>query len=175
MSHFPLLVSLSCAALVMNITAAFGEWDIQTRQSEMTDKVEVFLSTDSIIEIPNNFNIGTVRPTLWVRCADNKTAILVDWHRYITTGGLDNEQAVRYRIDDKPARTATWGMSTNFEATGLWRGGTSIPIVRQMLSAKQMIIETTPYGDNAVQARFDISNLEKYIEHVANACGWNPK
>jgi len=148
-------------------------WTVVTQSNKMTDKIDVYLAVQSDTDIPNIVNLGTVTPTLIIRCVDDQTALGVNWGRYITTGGLDNEQPVRYRIDSKPAQDANWSISTNFQTTGLW--GVAIPLILKLVAAHRFIIETTPFDSNPVQATFNITGLARVIGQVAKACGWSSR
>lgn len=150
----------------------FGEWRRIEQQSEMTDFMDLYFRVDAENTIPDMFGARNIRPTLWVRCMENRTAIMVDWRRFITSGGIYNQHPVRYRIDDRQAVTTNWAMSTDYEATGLWRGN-GIPMLRQMRGATTFIIETTPHGDSTVRARFNIVGIDAVAADIANRCSWS--
>ncbi len=149
----------------------YGAWRRSESQSEMTDFMNLFFRVDAENTIPDLIGISVVRPTLWIRCVEDRTAILVNWRRYISTNILNNLHAVRYRIDDTQAVTTNWELSTNYESTGRWRGN-GIPLLRQMRGATRFIIETTPHSSNTVRARFDITGFDTIAAEVAERCSW---
>lgn len=150
----------------------YGEWMRSERQSEMTDFMGLFFSLQSENTIPDSIGRDRLRPMLMIRCLENRTALLVNWGRFITTGNIYDQHSVRYRVDDREPVTAAWRMSTSYEATGLWRGS-AIPLLRQMRGATRFIVETTPHGENAVLARFNVTGFDAVVSEVAERCSWS--
>ena len=148
------------------------DWRISTNVSEMDDSKAVYLRVDSRVEIPDTLGFGSTRPELWIRCLENQTSVFVNWARYISTGGFDSDQTIRYRIDDQEPQTMQWDISTNFEATGLWSGGRAIPFIRKLIPATRLLVEVTPYGENTVLAEFPLSGLSDHIGELQTACNW---
>jgi type VI secretion system protein VasI len=62
--------------------------------------------------------------------------------------------------------------STNNRSLGLWSGGRSIPVIKQMFGKKQMIARMRPFNENAFTVTFNISGLEEASKPLRNACGW---
>ncbi|MGL4962899.1 MAG: type VI secretion system-associated protein TagO [Inquilinus sp.] len=121
--------------------------------------------------ISDSTGLKSVKPSLVARCDDNETDVFVNWNRYVTTGGIDNDQTVTYRIDDKRAIRSDWSMSTDFEATF---SRNAIPLLRNMKGAKRIQFATIPYGDGEVRASFDITGIDAVIADVSKRCGWKP-
>src|SRR5215475_14377917 len=165
--------ALAIASTLVCTSAIADSWSVSFDKSAMDDSQSVFLVTESVNPVPGTLEVNTVTPTLTIRCHENKTALYVNWQRYVTTGGIYSEEQVRYRIDDAPPKTATWNLSTDFEATGLWSGGSSIALIRQLIKAKRFLIEVTPYGSNTIRAEFDITGLDERIGDVQKACNWS--
>jgi type VI secretion system protein VasI len=161
------------AGIVASHRALADSWQSQREVSAMDDSPTVALWTSSTNAVANGLGLETVSPDLVIVCKENKTSLYVDWKMYITTGGLDNDQPVRYRVDEDTAKTESWDMSTNFEATGLWSGGRSIPLIKRLVTAKLMIVETTPYGRNTERVSFDVEGLADHIDEIKKACHWN--
>jgi len=142
-------------------------------KSTMSDTDNVTLHLKSASPIEDQLGLTQIWPVLVISCRENKTALYINWARFVETGGVDGTTTVRFRIDQTKAQTASWNISTNFEATGLWSGGRSIPLIRRLINAKQFIVETTPYGSNTVTAKFNIEGLDGYIPFVQKECHWN--
>jgi hypothetical protein len=62
--------------------------------------------------------------------------------------------------------------ATNNEAVGFWNGGQSIPLIKQMLGADELVARITPYGENTREVVFPIAGLEFFIDPVRENCGW---
>lgn len=148
-------------------------WNVSEEVSPMDDSRNVYLSTRSNEAVPGRYGRSTVRPTLYVRCVENTTALVLhmDGHHmasseYHTWGHVD------MRIDDGKAFTKSMRQSTNNRSLGLWSGGTSIPVIRQMFGADQLIVRATPYSESPITMTFDISGLEEEITPLREACHW---
>jgi type VI secretion system protein VasI len=76
------------------------------------------------------------------------------------------------RIDDEPAETSQWDISTNYEAVGRWRGASAIPLIKRMLRKGRLIARITPYGENPETVVFDIRGLEEAVKPLRDACSW---
>jgi len=163
-----LVVTISGPALAQD----YGNWRKSERTSEMDDFKNVYFSVRADEDIPRSHGMGTVRPTLLIRCMENRTTIYVNWGRYITTGGVYINHQVRYRIDDRDPVQANWSISTNFESTGEWRGR-GISLLRSMKGATRFLVETTPYGENSVLASFDVTGFDAAAAEVAERCHWS--
>lgn len=162
---------------------ADSNWSLMTGKDELTGQESVGVKTDSLIQIPLADGSTSVRPSLVIRCKSGQTTFLVDWWRFIsngdefTSGDLTVQMhIVKYRIDDGPISEETWIMSTDFQATIAWYGSPSPQdLVLRLLRAHQIVFETLPFGDNPVQAKFNVDGLDKVIGKVASACQWSNK
>src|SRR5688572_4119022 len=164
-SYFATVVG---AAILLTVApASFAiAWEMYRSKSAMTDTDDVQLRVKSSSSVEDQLGLGSVTPVLVIACIENRTRLYVDWHRYITTGGLEGTHSVRYRVDQDKAKTVNWSLSTDFEATGLWSGGQSIPLIKRLITAKQLVVETTPYGSNTVRATFVVAGLDRFIPFV---------
>lgn len=145
----------------------YPHWNLNVGASQMDDSRTVVLHTPAQNRISGRYG-STVHPQLFLRCSENTTSLYVNWDMYIST----QNQNLRYRIGEASPRNQTWGIATNHEATGLWSGGQSIPVIQRMLGEDRMLIEVTPYGENSVTAEFNISGLNELIEPLRDACNW---
>jgi type VI secretion system protein VasI len=142
-----------------------GAWRAQTEKSPVDDSTNVYLSLQSNDTIPGQFG-GTVQPELYVRCKEHKTEIYVAWEVYL---GIDSTD-VLHRLDDRPARTLDWGISTDHKAT--FYPGNDTAFARELIKYERLLLRVTPYGESPVTATFTLSGLENAIEDLRDACGW---
>jgi type VI secretion system protein VasI len=143
-----------------------GLWRVSESKSAMDDSPLILLMLDSENTVEAGFDSRQVRPSLTIRCRENKTDVLIDWDQF-----LDTEIAyVRYRMGSAGAQEELWGVSTdNREAAFADR---PIPFIRSLLTADRLLVETLPHLRNLAQAQFDIRGLSNVIERVQKACNW---
>lgn len=140
------------------------QWRTSTNRSKMDDSLGATISVDAKNHISGRFG-ESILPTLTIVCAEGKTDLYINWGVYL---GLE-ETAVRYRIDSEKSITSNWILSTDNEATF---SRTPIALIRRMVGKTTMIAETTPYGENTVEATFHISGLETPLQTVKKYCHW---
>jgi hypothetical protein len=145
------------------------QWRESVDKSPMDDSPIVTLWVGADEPMSDAYG-GSTTPTLVVRCRENSTSIFVNFDQYITTGDVDDEHQIRYRLDSKPPVSAYWGVSTDFEALGVWEG--AVRLVQEVAGAKRLILQTIPYGRSSVTVSFDVSGLEKRLPPLAKACNW---
>ena len=148
-------------------------WQVSEEVSAMDDSKSVYLYTRSNEPIPGRYGRSIARPTLTVRCVENTTSLILnmDGHfmassEYHTWGHVD------LRIDDGQAFTKSMRESTNNRSLGLWNGGNSIPVIKQMFGADQLTIRATPHSESPMTMTFDITGLEDEIAPLREACHW---
>ncbi|MGP9679943.1 type VI secretion system-associated protein TagO [Halomonas sp. AOP27-A1-41] len=153
--------------------APVSPWRVSEEISPMDDSKNVYLSTRSNETIPGRYGRSTARPTLYVRCVENTTALVLhmDGH-HMASSEYHNWGHVEMRIDDGRAFTKSMRQSTNNRSLGLWNGGSSIPVIRQMFGADRLIVRATPYSESPMTMTFDISQLEDEIAPLREACHW---
>ncbi|MGO3058834.1 MAG: type VI secretion system-associated protein TagO [Halomonas sp.] len=148
-------------------------WRVRKDVSPMDDSTNVFLNTNSSQRIPGRYGRSSGYATLTVRCLENTTAMyLVMNDHHLASSPYHNWGHVQMRIDDRQAFSKSMDASTDNKALGLWRGGQSIPVIRQMFGADQLTLRATPYSESSITMTFDISQLEEEIEPLREACHW---
>lgn len=165
-------VALAVGLAVLPLLPGWAnDWRMREWSDPMSDFENVAFHLDATETV--YFDFGSSRPTLTIRCLDDRTAIYVGWYHYITTGGIYSSTPVRYRIDDQPPVDAQWNVSTNYESTGLWRGQ-GISLLRQLhsVNAQRLLVSTVPHGDNAVLATFETDGIRDVIQTVSERCSW---
>lgn len=159
--------SISPAESVASDFGVHGHWWVYKEDSPIDDSVNVFMSLSAIDEIPDGYG-KSVTPMLHIRCKENTTALYISWDRFIGSG----EAYITYRIDKNKAQRQFWSISTDHQATGKWRGGSSIPFIKKLLDSKSLLVNVTPYGDNPVLVNFDVSGIESAIKPLREECRW---
>lgn len=143
-----------------------GAWHTSTETSPIDDSTNVHLSLDSSDTIPGQFG-DTVRPQLYVRCKERKTEVFVVWGVYLGIGETD----ILHRLDNSPARTFEWSVSTDYKAA--FYPASDIAFARELLQHDRPLLRVTPYGEKPVTATFDLAGLQNAIEPLKRACQWN--
>ncbi len=140
-----------------------GSWQVTREKSAIDDspKITAYLA-------PNEAQSGGLfTKALIVRCVENTTSVIVatdDFQIGADTGGIT------YRIDDAPAVSARWGMSDNNSAMGLWNGGTAIPFLKALRTAKKLAVRTEM--QKRVDMTFDVTGISGVVDEIAVACNW---
>lgn len=135
--------------------------------SALENRKDAWLSV--ISENTEGNSIGSrIRATLFIRCMENKTNLLIAFDRYTT----DN-QNMRYKLDDGPIQKQWVEVMRGGDGIGIWSGSRAIPFVKTMFGKERMVIAYNTYS-GPVEFTFNISGLRSRIDKVANACGWAP-
>lgn len=153
-----------------------SKWHVTEQQSPMDDSKTAVLMLDSDDQIQGP--LGTVRPSLIVRCKEKSTDV------YVTTGmaasiehdfegGPSDYHTVRIRLDDGPAKSARWSESTDQHALFADYGREDIvEFAKEIAAAETLTFEFTPFDGSPQVARFDLRGLDIRLHKVAEACGW---
>lgn len=144
-----------------------NQWSAASWRGELTDFQNHSLRTPVTRLMQDRYG-RAIMPVLVIRCMDDTTSLHVEAQEYL---GLD-ELTVTYRVGETQARTRSMSISTGNDAFGIWSGGQSIPLVRQLMTADTFIVRYTPYGEDPRTASFDVSDLEARIGNLREACHW---
>ena len=145
-------------------TTGSGKWAVRSDKSPIDDSVNVYLSVQS--EEPVRYGYNTVRPSLFIRCSENKTNVFLNWDLYL---GLDSTGMLT-RFDSENASTETWSISTDNRA--VFVRGSDIAFAKKMMNHNKLLTRITPYGESPVMATFPISGLSEAIKPLRQACNW---
>ncbi|EID0034502.1 hypothetical protein LA064_004677 [Vibrio alginolyticus] len=146
------------------ITTGTGKWRVSEEKSPIDDSVNVYLSVLANETVLSGYK--KVKPSLYVRCAENKTSIFIDWGLYL---GLD-ETRLLTRFDKEKAKTSTWSISTDNKA--IFVRGSDIKYAKKLMQHEQLLTQITPYSESPVMATFDVSGLSEAIKPLRKACHW---
>ena len=144
-----------------------GKWRSKISTSKVDDSRTVTLFLNAEEEVPFGKNQKT-RPTLIVRCLENRTALYIIYDGFL---GSDTSQ-LTYRIDKEKARTAEWSISTDHRVIGLWHGGSSIPFIKKLIKNNTFLVRVQPYSESPVLTSFKITVLGQAIKPLREACSW---
>ena len=140
-----------------------GKWRLLEGDPDPIDDsriVTVFLLADS-----GRSGLRDQKIILTLRCASNKTSLVINWHDYVT-----DSTSVTYRFDKKRPITSTWPSSTDNSASFYDGGG--VEIAKKLMITDSFVARTIPYNENPVTAIFDTRGLSKAIEPLREACEW---
>lgn len=143
-----------------------SQWRYSEETSALDNRKDVWLSVKSNNTEGNS--IGTpIYATLWVRCMENKTNVLIGFDRYTT----DN-QNVRYKFDDGAVQKQWMETMRGGDGIGIWSGSRAIPFIKRMLDKDKLIIAYDTYT-GPVEFAFNISGLRERLQPLANECEWS--
>jgi type VI secretion system protein VasI len=156
-------------------SSSTDKWQVTEEQSPMDDSRTVVLTLEADDEARGP--LGAVRPSLIVRCKENKTQV------YVATGMAasvesygeysivpDDSHTVRLRFDDAVASTEYWYESTDHKA--LFAARDSIEFAKKISEVVVLTFQFTPFDASPQAARFDVRGLDPHLHKVAEACGW---
>lgn len=143
------------------------QWRYTDETSALDNRKDVWLNVTSKNTEGNAIGSPT-RATLWVRCMENRTNLLIGFERYTT-----EDQSVKFRLDDGSIQTQWMEIMRSGDGIGIWSGSRAIPFIRNMFGKEEMVIAYNTYT-GPVEFSFDISGLSKRIEPLASACNWKP-
>ncbi len=146
------------------ITVGKGKWRIREDKSPIDDSVNVYLSVSANETVTSGYK--TVKPIIYVRCAENKTNIFLVWDLYL---GID-ETRMLTRFDKEKPETRTWSISTDYKA--VFVRSSDISFAKKMMKHDKLLAQITPYGESPVMATFDIRGLSEAIKPLRKACHW---
>ena len=149
-----------------------AKWSERVERNRITDTEDVYLTLSSEPYF-RKYDRGSA--TLFVRCKENTTALILNFGEYVgddSSSPYADFKNVTLRIDDQEPVTRRMDTATNNEAVGFWNGGQSIPFIKQMLGADELVVRITPYGENTREVLFPIAGLEFFIDPVRENCGW---
>lgn len=148
-------------------TAQGKQWQYSDEHSALDNRKDVWLSVRS--DNTEGNSIGTPkRATLWLRCMDNKTNVLIGFDRYTT-----DDQNVRFKFDDGSVQKQWMATMRGGDGIGIWSGSRAIPFIKKMYGKDRMVIAYETYS-GPVEFSFNISGVRARIDVLADACSWKP-
>jgi type VI secretion system protein VasI len=154
-------------------------WRVSLGKSPMDDSKTVALSVDSDREIEGP--LGSVTPTLVVRCQEGQTSIYVVTGMAATVEDSDDRHTVEIRLDNNAATHEDWKESTDHKAlfapnpfydTSEHRHLTTIVFAKKIAAAETLTFRFTPFDGSPQVARFDVRGLDPNLHKLAETCGW---
>ena len=118
--------------------SAKSDWKLRTETSKLDDSTNIFLAVKSNESVDCGWNRGG-EITLRVRCMDNTTALILNTGCHMTSHS--GYGTVEYRIDDGKAGKVRMDESTDNRALGLWRGGSSIPLIKKLIGKQTLLVD----------------------------------
>ena len=151
--------------------APLRSWQVSDRTSPIDDSQTVWLTVRSRERISNWLGKPSRHATLTLRCMENTTSLILNMN--------DNHMAdiqgygdVTFRLDSEQAFTRSLRESTNNKRLGLWSGGRSIPVIKQMFDHEQITVRATPYNQSSITVTFPAHSLREQIAPLREACHW---
>lgn len=144
------------------------QWRLTTERSEMDGRSDVWLRLQSENRQPNQ--IGSPETaTLWIRCMQNKTNLLISFNSYTSDG-----QTVRYKFDEEIPKRIWMDNILGGDGIGVFSGGKAIPFIKEFYGKKRFIVAYNSYSNHNLEFTFDVAGLKARIAPVAESCGWKP-
>ncbi len=139
-------------------------WFVSQYRSKLDDSQNVFLSAPAIAPIEDRDGRAH-RPSLCIRCSENKTHAYVIWD--IPLGSHD--PIITERLDQKKAMEMTWELSSDKKAC--FRPA-PVAFLKTLVKHDKLLLHIVPENDTAQTAEFSLEGLAKAIVPLRKACGW---
>jgi hypothetical protein len=150
-----------------SLPVSAGDWQTDTDQSD-TGFTNTFTWVDAAEQVQCNGE--TYRPSLFLRCMDNETAVLLVTDCPVTSEGVGG--LVSYQVDNGPTRLRTFLERTDQTALGLWDYGTALPFLRDIAAGRMLKMKYTPKGEaRQKELTFTIDGAAGAISTIDGACG----
>lgn len=143
-------------------------WRVTEEIDPLTDQLTVHArrNADSALFLPFS---QVVQPVLTIACWENRTQVYLSFEgRFLDRG----QGQVTYRIDEQPARFATWNYDNSGTMIGHFSGRTAIPLAREISGAERLVVRFTPFSHSTWTVEFSLPESEEIIEQVRAACHW---
>ena len=120
------------------------------RTDPMDDKKVLYI----VFNAPQKVNAYVENVSLIIRKKEGHVPELyINWKEFISQGPC----FVTYRIDNEPARTEEWTVSTDEKAS--FYDGDTTALLDKLRTAQKFIARTTPFNEVPCTAEFDVSSL----------------
>jgi len=142
--------------------STLGPWSLNERTDPLDDSPIVTLIN---VAESGRSRFGD-RPTLILRCQNNRTEVFINWDEYLGT----SSPTVSYRVGDGEMRQSRWSLSTTNRAT--FFPGSHIGLIQELAVASQFVARVTPSRQSPITAVFDLTGLNEHIGTLREACNW---
>lgn len=154
----------------VDTVAQQSSWMVNTSTSPIDDSTSVYMRVSSKESITDRLG-RPANADLWIRCNENTTSMIFKFAKH-HMASLNQYGNVTLRVDNQQARTMRMHESTDNQAIGLWNGGSSIPVIRQLFDHDTLTVRATPYSESPITTQFPISGLKQAITPLREACNW---
>lgn len=150
---------------------ASSNWTVHTQTSKIDDSPTVVLMLTSDDDFPGKYGNQRTNAEMTIRCMENRTSAFFQFGDHFMADNGDFGH-VTFRIDDKPAFSRSLRESTDHGTLGLWDGGASIPFLKQLMEADQLVVRATPFSESPITTTFTVAGLAAAIKPLRDACKW---
>ena len=146
-----------------------GKWRVRTQVDPMTDAKIVV----AVLEGEGPPALFSGNPTLMVRCMNNKTEVLYDFHDGVTSewSGSDLVGTAQFRYDDEKAKGVSFSNAEGLSTTYFSRK--AITDAKDFMSHKKLLVAyVAALGGKTEYITFDLTGATEAIQPVRDTCGW---
>lgn len=139
-----------------------GDWNVSREISRLDDSQNLILTLRAKIPVSSKLN-SNYYPTLHLACLEKKLYAYIDWGTFV-----HNETAsVTTRLDNTPAVTKRWLVSTDYQATFAPQ---TVRFIKSLVKHQTLVARVIPYADNPLLTEFDLTGLDTHIQLLNNEC-----
>lgn len=137
-------------------------WINSEEESKIVDSANVTLILSANEKIYRDYGMP-VRPTIIIRCKDNKT------DAYIVIGNMLDSNKSTIRLDSDKVFSMTMSKSMGGKALFFRK---PISIINKMLGYNKLSFQFTPYNSVPQVITFNIEGLNEEVEPLRKSCNW---
>ena len=150
------------------VTKAIGPTWSSKRQSRWISNRRTSAAFDLEANQPVPVWMKQVRPTLVVRCMDNRTDVFVYTDSAARIEEQDENHTVRIAFDGDEGAHERWPDSVEHDALFAPDGKA---MARRILASRQMRFTFSPHNAAPVTATFEVAGLSELLAPIAKRCG----
>jgi len=109
-------------------------------------------------------------PKFWIVCDQDATSIYFDYNWLFDEE--DHTWNVGVRIDENTLELYEMKISSNHKWIGFWGGRSSIPFIRKLIGANQLVVILYPDEMSDQVSIFPLNGLDNAIVPIQSACHW---
>jgi type VI secretion system protein VasI len=137
-----------------------GAWIVTTEVDPLDDSVHTFAS---LIADEGKGRFGD-DIQLTMGCDEGNLVVFIDWHSYFS----DGYTSVDIRFDNASPVSSRWITFMN-QATSPSLGNAP-EFAQQLIEAKRLVIQATPYRELPITAIFDLTGIQQASQKVLDGC-----
>ncbi|MDH4047494.1 MAG: hypothetical protein OEW68_05545 [Gammaproteobacteria bacterium] len=168
------MIRIALATLALTAAPALADspaenWSLEVGKDPVSWENVATLTTESSIEIANEYATKQVRPLLIFQCrpgGDGSVSVRVDWQRFISSFNTE----VGFKADEKDLLLVNWGVDKSNRITQPRGASDSRELLAYLKGAIRLQVEVIPYSASLLSVNFDVSGIDTALATLIAKC-----